>query len=78
MNGDCAPSRATFFNWFVEFRRGRQNLKDEPRSGRPLTAVTDKNTAVVNYLIKENRHITYEEIEAILSRVCLPLLNSTN
>ena len=27
--------------WFAKFRRGDRDLKDQPRSGRPLT--TDKN-----------------------------------
>ena len=38
--GDLAPSRASIFNWFAEFKRGRTFFGDEERSGRPLTAVT--------------------------------------
>ena len=39
--GDLAPSHATVFNWFAEFKRGRNSFEDEERSGRPLTAVSE-------------------------------------
>ena len=39
--GDLAPSRATVFNWFVEFKRGRTSFEDEEMSGTPLTTVTE-------------------------------------
>ena len=39
--GDLAPSCATVFNWFAEFKRGRTSFEDEERSGRPLRAVTE-------------------------------------
>ena len=38
---DLAPSRATVFNCFAEFKRGRNTFEDEERSGRPLTAVIE-------------------------------------
>lgn len=37
--GEQAPSKTTVYNWFQEFRRGRSSLQDEPREGRPRTAV---------------------------------------
>ncbi|UYV83878.1 hypothetical protein LAZ67_X000489 [Cordylochernes scorpioides] len=40
--GDKAHSNRTIFNWFNEFKFGKTNLEDEPRSGRPLTAVTQE------------------------------------
>ena len=39
--GDLPPSRATVFNWFAEFKRGRTSFEGEERSGRLLTAVTE-------------------------------------
>ncbi|VVC95566.1 unnamed protein product [Leptidea sinapis] len=42
------PSRATIYNWFNEFKRGRSNLFDDPREGRLLTATTeDINSAQI-------------------------------
>lgn len=38
---DEAPSRATVYNWFNEFKRGRTNLTDDLREGRPSTATTE-------------------------------------
>ncbi|CAK1589034.1 unnamed protein product [Parnassius mnemosyne] len=32
---DSAPSRATIFRWFAEFKRGKINLKDDQRTGAP-------------------------------------------
>ena len=43
--GDIAPSRATVFRWFQEFKRGRTSLKDEERASCPATTVTDENIA---------------------------------
>lgn len=60
--GDQSPSRATVFNWFAEFKRGRGSLSDEERPGRPATAVTAENLSKVKKLIRNDRHITYEEI----------------
>ena len=45
--GDLVPSRATVFRWFAEFKRGRTSLKDEERSGRPTSIVTEENIRVV-------------------------------
>lgn len=65
--GRCAPSRSTIFNWFKEFKRGRLNLKDAPRSGRPKTASIDENVLVVRDLINEDRRITCRSIQNILN-----------
>lgn len=61
--GDRAPSEETVRLWFKEFERGRRQLEDEPRSGRPADAVTDENIRLVEKLIREERNITVREIE---------------
>lgn len=61
--GESACSRATVFNWFAEFKRGRESFKDEARTGRPPTAVTREKVQAVEKLIRENRRITYVELE---------------
>ena len=38
--GKSAPSFATVTRWFNEFKRGRQSLEDDPRSGRPSDVVS--------------------------------------
>ena len=36
--GDASPSSATIKYRVKEFQRGRENLEDDPRSGRPSTS----------------------------------------
>lgn len=64
--GDLAPSRATVFRWFGEFKRGRTSLKDEERSGRPTNVVTEENISAVEALVKEDQRLTYKDIEGAL------------
>ena len=64
--GDLVPSRATVFNWFVEFKRGRTSFEDEERSGRPSMAVTEDNIDAVEKMVQEDARVTYKDIEASL------------
>ncbi|GBO99277.1 Putative uncharacterized protein FLJ37770 [Eumeta japonica] len=64
--GDKAPRKMTIYNWFAECKRGRVNLSDEFRDGRPSTAVNNKSIDAVHRLIKTDRHVTYHEIRASL------------
>jgi hypothetical protein len=38
--GDQCRSYATINNWVAEFKRGRSDVKDEHRSGRPISVTT--------------------------------------
>ena len=64
--GNEAPSEKTIYNWFAEFRRGRESVSDESREGRPKSVVNPKNIDAVRKMIEEDRHVTYHEIEATL------------
>ena len=44
------------------FRQGRTSLKDVPRIGQPVTAVTDENIDAMRMLIEENPHISIRSI----------------
>ena len=61
--GDECPSEATVSFWFREFRRGRTDFEDEPRSGRPAEAATAENADRLQQLVKEDPRITMKEIE---------------
>jgi len=61
--GHSCVSRATVYNWFAEFNRGRDHFEDEPRSGRPRTAVTPENIEAVRQLVNIDPHITNQEID---------------
>jgi len=43
-------SRANVCRWYARFRDAREDVKDDARSGRPLTARTDKNVESVRCL----------------------------
>ncbi|EZA54179.1 Histone-lysine N-methyltransferase SETMAR, partial [Ooceraea biroi] len=45
-------------NWFTKFRSGDFNVKDAPRSGRPIEIDDDK----IKALIDSNRRLTTREI----------------
>ena len=64
--GDSTPPYRTIAWWVAEFKRGRDNLEDDPRSGRPATAVTEENVERAENLVKENRRIKLKELEATL------------
>ena len=49
--GKESPSYSTVKKWAAEFKRGRESVKDERRSGRPTDAITDGNFKVVHTLV---------------------------
>ena len=73
--GDLAPSRVTVFRWFAEFKRGQISFKDEERSGRPTSVVTEENISAVEALIKEDPRRTYKDIEGALG-ISLPSVST--
>ena len=64
--GDDAPSRATVYNWFAEFRREREALKDGERTGRPCSATTEQSITAVRKLVEEDSRVTVAQIAAQL------------
>jgi histone-lysine N-methyltransferase SETMAR len=61
-----APSKATIYNWYREFKKGRVFLRDEFGEGGPRTAVADENIAAVRAMLEEVRRTSYEFIRATL------------
>ncbi|CAF1257765.1 unnamed protein product [Rotaria sp. Silwood1] len=64
--GDSCVSRATVYNWFAEFSRGRDHFEDKPCASRPRTAVTPENIEAVRELVNIDPHITCQQIEDTL------------
>ena len=64
--GDEAPSRATVYNWFAEFRRHRETLEDGERTGRPCSATTEENVTAVRKLVEDDARVTTALIAAQL------------
>lgn len=61
-----APNKTAIYRWYSEFHRGRLSLTTALSSGRPKTAVTQENIDAVRKLLQEDRHVTYEQIQASL------------
>jgi histone-lysine N-methyltransferase SETMAR len=62
--GDKAPSYSFVTKWIHFFKEGRENLEDEQRIGRPITATVPTNIDAVRNFIEEDPYCTYDEIEA--------------
>lgn len=63
--GSDACSYDTVVKWINRFKDGKMNISDSFRSGRPITETTPQNIALVDGLIKEDPHITYDQIEEL-------------
>lgn len=65
--GPNAPSYRTVARWANRFREGREDVNDDPRSGRPVSELTDENIELVRQVINNDPHSTYDEIIAAIS-----------
>jgi len=54
--------RANVYRWYACFRDGREDVKDDARSGRPSTAKTDENVESVRHLLTEDRRTTLQMV----------------
>ena len=60
--GSAAMSHGNVYRWYARFRDGREDVKDDARSGRPSTTRTDKNVESVRRLLTEDRRTTVQMI----------------
>lgn len=56
--GSEVMSRARVFDWHKRFKEGREDVRDDARSGRPVTHRTDENIQKVKDLVCSNRQLT--------------------
>ena len=54
---------ATVCKWVRRFHDGLESIENDPRVGRPVSILTEKNVATVKTLIEEDAHYTVQEIE---------------
>ena len=59
--GDDASALSTVQKWATEFKRGRESLEDDPRSGRPATATTQENIDHVHHMVMDDRRLTVNQ-----------------
>src|SRR5262245_55612988 len=60
--GQCAPSLVTVRHWIREFKEGRENLNDNPRSGRPREAVTAENVLKIQNEVNKHPNATSQHL----------------
>ena len=60
--GESSLSYPSVRRWIVDFKRGRSDITNKLRSGRPSSAVTEANKQHVDELIRSNRRITMRDI----------------
>ncbi|XKL67568.1 hypothetical protein PGB90_003059 [Kerria lacca] len=56
--GEDVVSHTTVYTWFSWFKKDRESLEDDERSGRPSTTVTNENEARVRALLKQDCHMS--------------------
>ena len=59
---ESAPSYATVTRWTREFKRGRDSVEDDPRSGRPPTATTQDKVDLALQMVMQDRRISCRQI----------------
>jgi len=50
------------FKWHKAFKEGRENVEDDPRSGRPISSTNDKNVEVVRAVMAKDRRLSVRMI----------------
>ena len=71
IHADCkkfengALKYATVCKWVRLFNDGPESIENDPRVGRPVSVLTEKNVATVKTLIEEDARYTVQEIEEL-------------
>ena len=52
--GNATLSRTTVFKWRRAFKEGRENVEDDPCSGRPISSTYDQNVEVVRAVMAKD------------------------
>ena len=63
--GNGALKYATVCKWVRHFIDGRESIENDPRVGRPVSILMEKNVATVKTLIEEDARYTMQEIEEL-------------
>ncbi|XP_076059482.1 protein GVQW3-like [Oratosquilla oratoria] len=60
--GDDHLALSTVQKWAAEFKRCRENLEDDPRLGRPVTATTQENIDRIRHMVMDGRRLNVNQI----------------
>ena len=64
--GDSSMSRIRVFEWHKQFVKGREDVEDDPKSGRPCTSTTDTNIENLRQLVRSDHRL---KIHVIANKV---------
>ena len=65
--GNEAMSRCRVFEWYNRFKEGREDVEDDPRSGRPSTSKIEENVERVRQEVRSDCRLTVRMIANELS-----------
>jgi len=54
--------RTMVFKWHKAFKEGRENVEDDPHSGRPISSTNDQNVEVVRAVMAKDRQLSVRMI----------------
>ena len=60
--GHNTPAYSVVKSLLAKFKRGRNRVEDEHRSGRPKDAASTENVQIINGVLKEDRWQTFRHI----------------
>ena len=60
--GDVTLTITMVFKWHKVFKDGRENVEDDPRSGRPNSSTNDQNVEVVPAVMAQDRRLSVRMI----------------
>ena len=63
--GNGALKYSTVCKWVRHFNDGWESIDNDPRVGRSVSVLTEKNVAIVKMLIEEDARYTVQEIEEL-------------
>ena len=63
--GNGALKYATVCKWVRRFNDGQESIENDPRVGRPISVLMEKNVSTVKTLIEEDARYTMQEIEEL-------------
>jgi len=59
---DATLSRTMVFKWHKAFKEGRENVEDDPCSGRPISSTNDQNVEMVRAVMAKDHRMSVRMI----------------
>ena len=64
--GKDAPFYSMVKKWVAEFKKGKEDVTDESRAGRPVDVVTDEQSKAVHRALMSDRRVTTRKLAKTL------------